>query len=103
PLLDHYLNISRLLAGQLDFQSITQAISGEIQEIIPYDHMDICVKSLDGRFHIAYENGMDTLWSQQPPAPLTTSPIRTLLSGGVDFLITDDACIDPRFHFEGAL
>src|SRR5690606_27742271 len=60
-------------------------------------------KSLDGRFHIAYENGMDTLWSQQPPAPLTTSPIRTLLSGGVDFLITDDACIDPRFHFEGAL
>lgn len=102
-LLEHYLNISRLLAGQMDFKSITQAISGEIREILPYDHMDICIKSMDGRFHIAYENGMDTLWSQQPPAPLSTSPIRTLLSGGVDYLITDDACIDPRFHFEGAL
>lgn len=97
------MNISRLLAGQMDFKSITQAIAGEIREILPYDHMDICVKSPDGRFHIAYENGMDTLWSQQPPAPLSTSPIRTLLSGEVDYLITDDASDDPRFHFKGAL
>jgi signal transduction histidine kinase len=102
-LLEHYLNISRLLAGQMDFAAIIRAISGELAQLVPYDHMDICIKSLDGRFHIAYEDGMDSLWSQQPPAPLTTSPIRTLLSGSVDHLITDDASIDPRFHFEGAL
>lgn len=102
-LLEHYLNISRLLAGQMDFKSITQAISGEILEIVPYDHMDICVKSTDERFNVAYECGFDTLWSKLPHSPLSTSPIRTLLSGGVDYIITDDASIDPRFHFEGAL
>jgi signal transduction histidine kinase len=102
-LLEHYLNISRLLAGQMDFAAIIRSISSELTQLVPYDHMDICIKSLDGRFHIAYEDGMDSLWSQQPPAPLTSSPIRTLLSGDVDHLMTDDASIDPRFHFDGAL
>src|SRR6185369_3066071 len=30
------------------------------------------------------------------------SPIRDLLTGRVDYIITDDAQDDPRFHFEGA-
>ncbi len=101
-LLDHYLNISRLLAGQLDFDSIIQAVAAEIAHILPYDHLDVCIKMLDGKFHIAYESGIATAWSRNPPALLSGSPIRTVLSGDVGYLLTDDARTDPRFHFEGA-
>ncbi|MCH4542615.1 sensor histidine kinase [Ochrobactrum sp. POC9] len=101
-LLDHYLNISRLLAGQLDFDSIIQAVAAEITHIVPYDHLDVCIKMLDGKFHIAYEAGIATAWSRNPPALLSGSPIRTLLSGEAGYLLTDDARADPRFHFEGS-
>ncbi|WP_266035985.1 GAF domain-containing sensor histidine kinase, partial [Brucella intermedia] len=101
-LLDHYLNISRLLAGQLDFDSIIRAVAAEITHIVPYDHLDVCIKTLDGKFHIAYESGISTDWSRNPPAPLSGSPIRTVLSGEADHLLTDDARTDPRFHFTGA-
>jgi signal transduction histidine kinase len=101
-LFDRYLGISRLLAGQLDFTSIINAVAEEISHIIPHDHLDVCIKTLDGKYHIAYESGLETAWSRQPPALLTGSPIRTLLAGEVDFLLSADACSDPRFHFEGA-
>jgi signal transduction histidine kinase len=101
-LFDRYLGISRLLAGQFDFNSIIKSVAEEISHIIPHDHLDVCIKMLDGKYHIAYESGLDTAWSQHPPALLTGSPIRTLLSGEVDFLLSADACTDPRFHFEGA-
>ncbi|WP_254799445.1 GAF domain-containing sensor histidine kinase [Falsochrobactrum tianjinense] len=101
-LLEHYLNISRLLAGQLDFDSIIQAVAAEIHHILPYDHLDVCIKMVDGKFHIAYESGIETAWSKHPPALLSGSPIRSALSGEVDYLLTDDACSDPRFHFEGS-
>ncbi|HEX2147934.1 MAG TPA: sensor histidine kinase [Pseudorhizobium sp.] len=101
-LFDHYLGISRLLAGQLDFNAIIQAVAVEIGHIIPHDHLDVCIKMLDGKYHIAYESGLETAWSKQPPALLTGSPIRSLLSGEVDYLLSGDACTDPRFHFAGA-
>jgi len=101
-LFDHYLGISRLLAGQLEFNSIIQAAATEIGHIIPHDHLDVCIKMLDGKYHIAYESGLETAWSRQPPALLTGSPIRSLLSGEVDYLLSGDACNDPRFHFDGA-
>ncbi|MBA4784247.1 MAG: sensor histidine kinase [Rhizobiales bacterium] len=101
-LFDHYLGISRLLAGQLDFHSIIQAVAIEIGHIIPHDHLDVCIKMVDGKYHIAYESGLETDWSKQPPALLTGSPIRSLLSGEVDHLLSGDACNDPRFHFAGA-
>lgn len=101
-LFDRYLGISRLLAGQLDFHSIIQAVAAEISHIIPHDHLDVCIKMVDGKYHIAYESGLETAWSKHPPALLTGSPIRSLLSGEVDFLLSPDACTDPRFHFEGA-
>ncbi len=101
-LFHHYMGISRLLAGQLEFNAIIQAVATEITHIIPHDHLDVCIKLIDGKYHIAYESGMDSAWSQQPPALLTGSPIRSLLSGEVDFLLSGDACCDPRFHFEGS-
>ena len=101
-LLEHYLAISRLLAGQLDFRSAIQVVAQEIARIIPHDHMDVCIKMLDGNLHTAHESGMETDWSLHPPLPLDGSPIRSLLFGEVDMLLTEDACSDPRFHFEGA-
>lgn len=101
-LFHHYMGISRLLAGQLEFNSIIQAVATEITHIIPHDHLDVCIKLIDGKYHIAYESGMDSAWSQHPPALLTGSPIRSLLAGEVDFLLSGDACSDPRFHFEGS-
>jgi signal transduction histidine kinase len=99
----HYLEISRLLAGQLDFRSALQAVAAEVAHILPHDHLDVCLLTNDGKYHSAYEIGFQTAWSEMKAAPVTRSPIRSLLRGEVDFLLTDDACSDPRFDFPGAI
>ncbi|MCP8896193.1 GAF domain-containing sensor histidine kinase [Shinella daejeonensis] len=101
-LFGHYLGISRLLAGQLDFRSAIRSVAAEIAHIIPHDHLDVCVLIDDGNYHTAYETGMETAWGDMAGAPVHASPIRTLLRGDVDYLLSDDAMHDPRFHFEGA-
>lgn len=101
-LVDHYLGIARLLAGQLDFSSAIRAVADEVGHILPHDHLDVCILMMDGRYHTAYETGMKTAWGEQEAAPVANSPIRTLLWGEVDHLLTDDACTDARFHFEGS-
>jgi signal transduction histidine kinase len=45
---------------------------------------------------------METDWGKRFPAPVSNSPIRTLLWGETDHLLTDDAWSDPQFHFQGA-
>lgn len=99
---DHYLNISRLLAGQLDFHSVIQSVAAEISHVIPHDHLDVCIMLVDEKFHTAYESGMETDWGKRFPAPVSNSPIRSLLLGQADYLLTDDAWSDPQFHFQGA-
>ena len=99
---DHYLNISRLIAGRLDFHSVIQAVAAEINHVIPHDHLDVCIIMVDEKFHTAYESGMETDWGKRFPAPVSNSPIRTLLWGKTDHLLTDDAWSDPQFHFQGA-
>lgn len=101
-LLDRLFGISRLLAGQLDFRSAIQAIADEIRPVLPHDHLDVCIVLPDGQFHTAYESGFETDWSKQPSAPVEASPIRSLLRGEVDHIVTDDACDDPRFSREEA-
>ncbi|MBB6486698.1 sensor histidine kinase [Rhizobium lusitanum] len=99
---DHYLNISRLLAGQLDFHSVIQSVAAEISHVIPHDHLDVCIILVDEQFHTAYETGLETDWGRRFPAPVSNSPIRTLLWGETEYLLTDDAWSDPQFHFQGA-
>jgi signal transduction histidine kinase len=101
-LFDHYLGISRLLAGQLDFRSAIRSVAAEVAFIIPHDHLDVCVLLEDGNYHTAYETGMETAWGTLAGAPVANSPIRSLLWGDVDYMLTDDAMTDPRFHFDGA-
>ena len=99
--LNTFFSISRLLAGQLDFLSAIRSVAAEISKVLPHDHMDVCIVRLDGKFHTAYEAGIETAWGKLL-APVANSPIRSLLLGEVDQMITDDAVNDPRFAFEGA-
>jgi signal transduction histidine kinase len=99
--LNTFFSISRLLAGQLDFLSAIRAVAAEIAKVLPHDHMDVCMVRLDGKFHTAYETGIETEWGKLL-APVANSPIRSLLQGEVDHLMTGDAVTDPRFAFAGA-
>ncbi len=99
--LNTFFSISRLLAGQLDFLSAIRSVAAEVSKVLPHDHMDVCIVRLDGKFHTAYEAGFETAWGKLL-APIANSPIRSLLLGEVDFILTDDAVVDPRFSFKGA-
>jgi signal transduction histidine kinase len=100
--LNQFFRISRALAGQLDFLSAIRSVAAEVAEIVPYDHLDVCIVRHDGKVHTAYETGIDTAWGSAAHAPVALSPIRSLLTGDVDHILTDDATTDPRFHFPGA-
>ena len=103
--LHHFLGISRALAGQLDFQSMIDAISEEIRIILPHDHLDVSLLLLDGENHLhAYETGLHTAWSNfaNHPLPIVESPIRALLLGEEPYILSKDATTDPRYQFAGA-
>ena len=103
--LEHYLAISRAVAGELDFQNVLNRIAGAIRgKLLIYDHMDVAVvMPTDKSMHLAIETGVETLWSKDgKQQPIATSPIRALLNGEVDLLVTGDAWEDPRFHFHQA-
>lgn len=101
-MLQHLVRISQALAGQLDFQAAILAVSREVGAILPFDHMDICLVTQNGEALLAYEVGQHTSWGSPAAHPLANSPIRTLLSGEVADIVTDDAQTDPRFLFPGA-
>jgi signal transduction histidine kinase len=100
--LKQFFRISRILAGQLDFSPAIRAVAAEVATIVPHDHLDVCIVRGDRRFHTAYETGIDTAWGRMPLGPVNDSPIRSLLLGEVDHILTDDAMNDPRFQFGGA-
>lgn len=98
------LSILKATAGQLDFRSVIQAVSHEIAELLPHDHLDVALLSSDGLMVTAWETGLHTEWDAATTARklVSVSPIRDLFTGKVDHIITDDAQVDPRFHFDGA-
>lgn len=103
-LLHRVLAISRAIAGQLDYQSVLRQVAGEVHKLFQYDHMDVAIILPDGKNCISYEVGMQTEWGRGTKGanPVVKSPVRSLLLGEVPFLLTGDALIDERFHFEGA-
>jgi len=98
------LSIQRAIAGQLDFRAVIGAVSTEIRELLPHDHLDVALLSVDRTMCTAYETGLHTEWdaSRSPSHPLVNSPIHDLQTAQVDHILTDDAQSDPRFHFPGA-
>ncbi len=101
-LIDRLLAISQALAGHIDPGSAFRATAIEIGTLIPHDHIDLAVLSQDGRKHACYEAGFHTSWSRLAQHPVEGSPIRHVLWGQTPYLLTDNALIDPRFHFAGA-
>lgn len=104
--LEHYLAISRAVAGELDFQKVLNRIAGAVKsKLLDYDHMDVAVLLPgDKSMHVAFETGMDTIWGRgREQQHNAYSPIRQILAGEVDLLFTGDAWEDDRFHFDGAV
>ncbi|CAM3986568.1 ATP-binding protein [Paracoccus yeei] len=101
PLLPHLFRISRALAGRLDFLSAIRSVAQEISRFLPYDHLDLCLLRHDGTLSAAYETGIETAWGRKETAGVQNSPIRELLWGHVDHILTEDATADPRFAFPG--
>lgn len=104
-LLERYLNISRAIAGQMDFQSVLGEIADELYQLFEHDHVDISILLPDqpGR-NVSFEVGVSTKWGETSDTPhlIAQSPIRDLLLGKVPNYLTNDACNDARFHFPGA-
>jgi len=96
--------ILRSIAGQFDFRAVIRAISQEIQDLLPHNHLDVALMNADQTMVIAYETGLHTEWDADTTASaeVAISPIRDLFLGRIDHIVTDDAQADPRFHFEGA-
>jgi len=103
-LVDRLLAISRAFSGYTDVGAAFRATATEIGRLLPHDHMDIAVLLKDGHSHVCYETGCFTSWSESVlhPLQIETSPIRAVLRGEVDHLLSRDALKDPRFHFAGA-
>lgn len=102
--LEHYLSISRAVAGELDMQGVLNQIAGAVKsKLLNYDHMDATVVlATDKSRHVAFETGVDTGWGEAGKHfANASSPIRQLLGGEVPYLLTGDAWNDPRFHFDG--
>jgi signal transduction histidine kinase len=104
-LVDRLLAISRALAGHVDPGQAFRATAVEIETLIPHSHIDVAVLLDEGRSHVCYEAGFRTSWSAlaQCPLPTDCSPVRSVFRGEVPYLLTGDALVDERFHFEGAL
>lgn len=103
--LENYLAISRVLAGELDFQNVLNRMAGCIQsKLLDYDHLDVCIVSPnDSSMHMSFETGLKTVWGQfGETLPNELSPIRHVLNGKIPHILTGDAWEEERFHFEGA-
>lgn len=98
------LSILRAIAGQIDFRAVISAVSAEIRDLLPHDHLDVALLNSDRTLVVAYETGLHTEWDASTTAtkPVVASPIRDLFTGVVDHIVTDDAQTDARFHFPGA-
>lgn len=100
--LPYYLRISNHLAGKLDIRSALISVKSEIDQILSLDHLDVCLIDEDHAWHTTYEVGIKTRWSTSR-ALVSDSPVREILMGKVDSMITDNAMKDIRYVFDGAL
>jgi signal transduction histidine kinase len=98
-----YLGIARSIAGQMKYDAVVQEFAVQIRKTIQYDHLDIVLLAAKGR-HFHYESGMDTTWndSNRHFKQTALSPVRQVLEGQEEYMLTEDAQLDERFNFEGA-
>lgn len=101
PLLS-LLRISSHLAGQVEIRSALRAVKAEIENLLPIDHLDICLVDDAAKWNTSYEVGIRTRWSLSR-TPVSLSPIRSILYGETDYMLTGNAMEDPRYTFPGAI
>ncbi|WP_319496484.1 ATP-binding protein [uncultured Cohaesibacter sp.] len=95
---EQVINITRAIAGRVGYQAVIDAMSEEIQEILPHNHFDVVILDEAKENLVAYETGIQTEWGGVNRKNVSTSPIRDILLGKVDYLITPNAMEDTRFN-----
>ena len=95
---EQMIRITRAIAGRVGYQAVIDAMSEEIQEILPHNHFDVVILDEDKENLVAYETGIQTEWGGVNRKNVSTSPIRDILLGKVDHLITPNAMEDTRFN-----
>lgn len=100
--LDSLLRISSHLAGHVEIRAALRAVKAEIENLLPIDHLDVCLIDDDAEWNTSYEVGIRTRWSQSR-TPVQLSPIRGVLLGQTDHMLTGNAMEDPRYTYPGAL
>lgn len=96
------LRISSHLAGQVEIRAALRSVKAEIENLLPIDHLDVCLVDDNVTWNTSYEVGLRTRWSLSR-TPVAISPVRSILLGQTDFMLTDNAVDDPRYTYEGAL
>ncbi|PLW75729.1 GAF domain-containing sensor histidine kinase [Cohaesibacter celericrescens] len=94
---EQVFNITRAIAGRVGYQAVIDAVSDEIQGILPHNHIDVVILDKNKENLVAYETGIQTEWGGINRKSVSTSPIRDILLGKVEHLITPNAMQDPRF------
>ena len=88
------------LAGVVEIRSALSAVAPQIAEIVSYTHADICLHDSPG-WVVSYEVGIETRWSRKRTR-VQYSPVRELLTGRTDLMLTANAMTDPRYTYPGA-
>ncbi|QUS36249.1 sensor histidine kinase [Falsirhodobacter algicola] len=88
------------LAEETEIRSALDAVAAEIAELIPFSHVDVCLLE-SPNWVSSYEIGIKTRWSRTR-TQVKCSPVRDILSGRTDTLLTDNAMEDPRYIYPGA-
>ncbi|MCX2721526.1 GAF domain-containing sensor histidine kinase [Roseibium salinum] len=96
------LRISSHLAGQVEIRAALRSVKTEIENLLPIDHLDVCLVDDNVTWNTSYEVGIRTRWSLSR-TPVAISPVRSILFGETDYMLTDNAMEDERYTYEGAL
>lgn len=94
------LTIAERLTGMTDITAALEAVADDIARLIPFTHCDICMLDRPG-WVVSHEVGIRTRWSRAS-SRIDNAPIRDLLLGRCEDMLTDDATQDPRYTFDGA-
>ncbi|WP_366657739.1 ATP-binding protein [Fodinicurvata sp. EGI_FJ10296] len=100
--LDSLLRISSQLAGQVEIRAALRSVKAEVENILPVDHLDVCLIDDAAVWNTSYEVGIRTRWSLRRTL-VEISPVRSILLSETDFMLTDNAMEDPRYTYPGAL
>ena len=97
---DVFLRICGHLADETELRSALGAVAGEIAELIPFTHADVCL--LDNtNWTASYEVGIKTRWSRKR-TQIQCSPVREILLSQTEVMLTANAMEDPRYVYAGA-